>query len=226
MTVVASGANQIFSAAAEFVPDADAGTCGDDCCYASANGATASASYNAGEITLQDGTPTIGILSFSDQAYALSTSPSILRWQGGDTLGVSAFGNVVLPFSAVVTAPSAILGLNPSLADGPVSISASSSWTLSWTPDGLNLKADDWESESMRVVLSESDVGQVVCNVTDSAGTLTIPVALLGDLKIDDTASIAVDRRITSSVSDSASIPTVTTEISAVATLNGTATLK
>jgi hypothetical protein len=226
MTVTGSGASQSFSVTAEFVPDVDAGTCADDCCAVSASGATASGSFNAGEITIQDSTPTIGILSFSDRTYTLSTSPTILRWQGGDTLGVSAFGGVVLPFSAVVTVPSAILGLNPSLADGPVAIATDSAWTLSWTPDSLDLKADDWESEAMRMVLTDGDAGQVLCNVADSVGTLTLPAALLAGLRSGDTVTIAVDRRITTSVSDSSGAPPVTSEISAVATLNGSATLK
>lgn len=120
---------------------------------------------SAGPLTLTNNTTgdsgTIGWLADeSDYGYLSPAFP----WTVGDSLTVSAAGDVVGPFTATATYPSPIEDL-----DAPTDVSLSGGWIIHWTPAGAS-----------EIEVSVNDgTHQLACHADDSAGQLTVPSELL-----------------------------------------------
>jgi hypothetical protein len=134
-----------------------------------------SPAVGAGTLLATDGALVLGQL---DETCGQLYDPisSWYAWASGDTLTVSADGgdavaNAVGAFTVSAQAPS-----QPHFdVDFATPIATEHDWTLTWTPDA--------SPETLQLALNGFATGSLItCAVPDSAGTLTIPQALLGQL--------------------------------------------
>jgi hypothetical protein len=136
---------------------------------------------SAGTMTFQDGTATLATIPFvgddaGDGDYEIdSNSTPTLTWADGVTLSASATGGEIPAFSASITAPQDIAGLSPAFSLlTPVTIPTSSALVVSWTPS-----TDDAQ---FSLVLGDFSGGTARCTGAESAGSLTVPTAILQQL--------------------------------------------
>lgn len=135
---------------------------------------------SAGAISLTDHTTAraIGSIAYdSTWGYGYISKLSAL-WRPGDQIAVAAPGDELAGFSLVVDTPEAIGGVTPALGfgDGRPVVSRDADLTVTWTPDA--------SSRKMTVELTPYftvDTGnpQVVCEVPDAAGQVTVSHELL-----------------------------------------------
>ena len=195
----------IFGAAAGFSTLQSDGsgctqTASNPCCYTAApdGGVTSTTTFvSAGTITLTDNSATIGTMSFTaptgiGTGYALLSSlqDMSLMWAPGDSLGVSATGAAggVDAFSGSVTLPAPLTGITPALSEtSPISISASSAFTLSWTPG-----TEGNVSVALTAVSGATEVGGIECIVASSLGSVTVPASLLAHFSAGEQGEISV----------------------------------
>ena len=135
---------------------------------------------SAGVLTVKDGTTTLGTLDYqADDAgmgdYEIdSNSDPTLTWAAGDTLSASATGGEIPAFSASITAPQDIAGLMPALSlTSTTTVSTSAPFVLSWTP------SSDTGAQMELVLGGVSGGATASCTAADSAGSITVPVAIL-----------------------------------------------
>lgn len=135
---------------------------------------------SAGVLTVKDGTTTLGTLDYqADDAgmgdYEIdSNSDPTLTWAAGDTLSASATGGEIPAFSASITAPQDVAGLTPALSlVSSTTVSTSAPFVLSWTP------SSDTGAQMELVLGGVSGGGTASCTAPDSAGSITVPVAIL-----------------------------------------------
>ncbi len=190
--------SQSYSVTADFYPNVGPGgsSCSGasvgSCCYSPPAGGGGSAPIGAGTLTVKDGQVTLGTLPFDPtNGYGLLTSAT---WMPGDTLSVTAPGDVVDAFVVSSPVPAALAGLSPSLASGALTISVSQPWTFAWTPGSP-------AGQSMLVTLGpapnatgQSSIGSITCTPNDSDGTLTVDASLLANFQSGQAAQLAVAR--------------------------------
>ena len=135
---------------------------------------------NAGVVTAKDGATALGTLAYNaDDAgmgdYELdSNADPTLTWAAGDTLIASATGGQFPAFSASITAPQAITGVTPALSlASAAAVSTSAPFVLSWTP------SSDTGAQMGLVIGGYSGSGTASCTAADSAGSITVPPAIL-----------------------------------------------
>jgi hypothetical protein len=200
------------------------GTQSGSCCYEpppSTSGGSLTF-YNAGTLTVTDGSATIGTDSFStttsDYGSLSSITTPAFTWNPGDTLGVSAAGATLDSFNVTIKAPGAIGTTTPAVSEvSPVTVPLSADWPLSWTPDATQ------SGETVILSLTDSKTnGGITCTVPDSSGTVSVPSALLGHFNSGDSASVGVVRYAGNSVSSA----NTKIDILAQAEIFGTATLQ
>jgi hypothetical protein len=139
---------------------------------------------SAGVLTVKDGTTTLGTLDYqADDAgmgdYEIdSNSDPTLTWAAGDTLSASATGGQIPAFSASITAPQDIAGLTPALSlTSTTTVSTGAPFVLSWTP------SSDTGAQMVLVLGGFGGGGGTAsCTAADSAGSITVPVAVLQKL--------------------------------------------
>jgi hypothetical protein len=159
------------------------------CCY-QANGAPAGAvspPVSAGTISLTDGTTSLGTLPFNTGTIgkmmvglygSIASGATTPLWQGSDTLGVSAPGATVGAFHGTLRAPPAIAGVTPYIRATPrLTPPRTQDFVISWTPDTVT-----GESMVFATAFNTGNPAIITCTVDDSAGTLTVPAAILGML--------------------------------------------
>jgi hypothetical protein len=160
-----------------------------DCCYQSSSGTTLPTLESAGTITVDDGTTTIGTLLPTDYVESSKTTPTF-TWMGGDTLNVSATGATVDAFNLSVRAPRLLAAITPALTS-PLSVSISKDFVVSWKPS-TEMCAQVEFGFSQGATLP-----YIGCVADDSAGTITVPKALLS--KFTAATGTAVMERIETS---------------------------
>jgi hypothetical protein len=189
--------------------NACAGTMSGCCCYTppsdagtSSGGATPTL-VTAGKITVQDGSdisPTIW--PWGAGTYYMEIDP----WRPGDTLLFSATGDTVQAFSGTVKAPDfPIAGINPALSQDinqPTQMFVGKDFTITWTPgSGSGNTMTLYLTAYLPVTIGIGFVdGTITCWTDDSAGTLTIPWALLSHVSTNDNETIALVRAASSTV--------------------------
>jgi hypothetical protein len=203
------------------------GTVQGSCCYESAAAEAAYAKMvtaddvSAGAITLQDGARSLGSLPFTaGKGYTPinSLTTAAVTWAPGDSLGVSAAGDAsgVASFSGTVVAPAPLAGVTPALASG-LTLARSSDFNLTWT-------ANSGGTVLLSIIASAGATsdGLIRCTATGSSGSLTVPTALLTNLKTGDMATLEL------SVSNNVplSVANATVELTAEAYSLGSATLQ
>jgi hypothetical protein len=171
------------------------GTAMGACCYAEPSGFAQVPNGNgglvrAGIILIQDGTQTLATLVPDGGRYYTSQTP-LGHFNPGDTLGFSGSGDVVAAFDASLIAPGPVFGTMPRIGAADLVISRSSDWTLTWTPDSH-------ANEEIQLTITDDINGLrargIGCLADDSAGTVTVPAALLSKLNADDAGAILLDR--------------------------------
>jgi hypothetical protein len=132
-------------------------------------------------MTFQDGTTTLATIPYvgddaGDGDYEIdSNSTPTLTWADGVTLTASATGAEIPAFTASITAPQDIAGLSPAFSlVAAVTIPTSSAFVVSWTPS-----TDDGQ---FSLVLGDLTGGTAQCTGAESAGSLTVPTAILQQL--------------------------------------------
>ncbi len=174
------------------------------CCYQAmaTSGSTPRTSVSAGTVAFTDSGAGIGHVAYGTTGYPplTSTATPTFTWLPGDTLGVRNGGATVDKFAGTVVAPQAVTGLVPALSATAVSIPRGRDLAVSWTASG---------DTQLSFAISDSLVGAVTCTVADSAGTLTVPAALLGHFGAGDTGAIVVTRQNAANPPLSASNATV-----------------
>ncbi len=154
------------------------------CCFVeesrSGRGGAGDGGVSAGSIAITRGTDSLGQLSYGADGYALLQDPptAALSWRGGDTLEVTATGDVVEPFTGSVVAPQQPEILSVPEPHGSVlslSIAAGSSMPTfyTWVPAGP-------PEAKVLLVLRDEATGSLKCLADDSAGELSIPPQLVG----------------------------------------------
>jgi hypothetical protein len=124
-------------------------------------------------------------------------------WRPGDTLLFSAAGDTVQAFSGTVKAPDfPIAGINPALSQDinqPTRMYVGKDFTITWTPgSGAGNKMTLYLTAYLPAAIGVD--GTITCWADDSAGTLTIPWALLSHFTTSDNETIALVRAASSTV--------------------------
>jgi hypothetical protein len=220
-STIHSSVIEILATSSASGPACSGGTQSGSCCYepppATSSSGGLPTAYSAGTITVADGSTTIGTLPFASGAYAVldsATTPAF-TWNPGDSLTVSAPGATIDSFNATVKAPGLIAGLTPSFTAPAITLA--SDWTVTWTPDTQS-------GETMIVTVTSQGTpakGEVSCTVADSAATVTVPAALLGNLTGATKASVIAVRYGGANATDS----NATIHVLAQVEVGGTATL-
>ncbi len=205
----------VFDIAGSFVltPDASAagnmcpgsGVMSGSCCYeppAAARDAGAAgdagtvAVFSAGTITIKDGTSTLANLNpGTNGAYGITSgamNPTV-KWTAGDTLAVSAAGATVDAFTGNLVTVVDLAGVTPVLSlKTATSVPLASPLVVSWTAG---------TATTVRVTLlaakGTAGDGLISCSVDDSAGTVTVPTALLSKFATGDTGALSLTRQST-----------------------------
>jgi hypothetical protein len=200
-----NAATPVYGLTAEFAatPDAAAGTptCAGtqsgSCCYiapgalASDAGAPTVTLVSAGAISFTDGTTALANISpGTNNGYAIGSgnNPSV-KWTAGDTLKVAAAGGAVNAFTANLVTAADLEGVTPTLSTTATTVPITADLTVSWTAS---------TATSMEVLIdaikTNKGDGTITCLVADSAGTVSVPSALLGKLTTGDTGLISLTR--------------------------------
>ncbi len=172
---------------------------------------------SAGEITVQGANGrTIATLD-PDPASAYTPAQSggdpALVWMPGDKLGVSAAGSMagVGPFVGSIPTGDLIAGAmaagKPLSTTTPALVDTTVDLVVTWTVDTTAM------AESVVVgVAGTMHTNAIVCRVMDSAGTVTVPAALLGRYQAGEGGSIDLVR--------SSSLPPMVPAVNATVSLS------
>jgi hypothetical protein len=189
------------------IPDASAaatcpmtGTVSGSCCFvpaaaASDAGAVDGGTVNfdsAGTITVTDGTTAIAsLMPASNGGYAISSSnnPSV-KWTGGDTLTIAAAGGTVDTFTGSLVTVQDFAGVTPALSfTTAATVPLATDFVVTWTPGtGTDVRL------FVDALKGTAQEGAITCDAADSAGTVTVPAALLAKLATGDTGVITLTR--------------------------------
>ncbi|HEY3821159.1 MAG TPA: hypothetical protein VGL81_28535 [Polyangiaceae bacterium] len=215
MTTVYTISGAFVSTPDVSVPDASAaatcpstGTVSGSCCFvppaaASDAGAADAGSVmfdSAGTITVSDGTTAVAaLMAASNGGYAISSAnnPSV-KWTGGDTLTFSAAGGAVDAFMGSLVTVADFAGLTPALSyTAATTVPLDADFVVKWTPGtgtGVHLFVDALKGTAQE--------GAITCDASDSAGTVTVPMALLSKLATGDTGVVTLTRSNLATASD------------------------
>jgi hypothetical protein len=205
---------------AEFLATADASavTCsgGATCCYtpppATSSSGGSLTTYGAGTITVTDSGSTIDSLTYSGGLYVPSTTAPV--WNPGDSLTVSASGATVDAFTATVKAPGILAGLAPALSfTSAISIPLASNWSIAWTPDTAS--GENVILSISAITSAEASAGDITCTVPDSAGTVSVPSALLGNFATGEKATVILTRYAGANATDANAVVHVLVNVEA-----------
>jgi hypothetical protein len=120
---------------------------------------------------------------------------SMATWNPGDTLTVSAAGNQIHAFAGTLQTGVLFLNVNPPLSvTMPTVINRAQAFVVSWTVEGV---AGELLVFVIGAITSGAVAdGDITCIVSESAGTVTVDGALLGNFAASDTASLLLERAI------------------------------
>jgi hypothetical protein len=143
-------------------------------CCLEANAGSTPVAATVGTITVSDGINTLGTLT--PPSYVTTNAlTSTFTWTPGAALKIAASGGTIDAFSATIVAPGLLAGLIPSFSSN-IDVPLKSDLVVSWT-------ASPRACSEISFGLSQgSGMPHIGCVVPDSAGTLTVPAALLGML--------------------------------------------
>jgi hypothetical protein len=230
------GTKTTYTITADFIASLDGGGGGDggipcagtlsgSCCYTPpatasdagvGDGGVTLTTASAGALLVKDGTTSIANISpGTNNVYSIaSTNNPSVTWKPGDTLAVSAAGAAVQAFSGNLTTATEFAGVTPALGSTAATIPIASNLTISWTPgNGQGV------SVFLAAVKGTKDDGAITCAVADSAGTISVPSALLGKFTTGDTGLVSLHRTTASQVS----APNATVEMIGGTTTGGLA---
>jgi len=189
------------------IPDASAaatcpttGTVSGSCCYlpaaAPSDAGAADAGTvtfdSAGTITVTDGATSIAsLMPGTNGAYGISSAnnPSI-KWTGGDTLDFSATGGTVGAFTGTLVTVADFAGVTPALSyTTATTVPLTADLDVKWTPGtGTDVRL------FVDALKGTAQQGAITCDAADSAGTVSVPMALLSKLATGDTGVITLTR--------------------------------
>ena len=181
------------------------GTPSGSCCYLPpattsdggvvSDGGTTETAASAGTITIKDGTANIAALSPlpNGGGYGITgngtNNPSV-TWKPGDALSIAAAGSTVDAFTGSLTTVDDFAGVTPALSTTATTVPRSTNLAISWTAaNGTNITA----------VLAVKS-GTITCQVSDSAGAISMPSALLGMLTTAQEGVLTLSRSASTTV--------------------------
>jgi hypothetical protein len=143
------------------------------CCFES-TAASSPVAATVGTITVSDGTSTLGTLTPPGYA-ATSAMTASFTWTPATPLKIAASGGTIDAFTASIVAPGLLTGLTPSFSAN-IDVPLKSDLVVSWM-------ASTRACSEIAFDLSQgAGMPHIGCVMADSAGTLTVPAALLGML--------------------------------------------
>jgi hypothetical protein len=157
-----------FETAASQAPGGCTGTMVGACCFENTAAKTPTP-VSAGTITITDGAKTLGTLT--PPVYV--TGGAGFAWMPGASLTVTSSGATIDAFTATVVAPDLFMGVSPPFAM-PITVPLKANFVVSWTPSPEPCSVIDFGFSQ------GSLMPHIDCVVDDTAGTLTVPAALLG----------------------------------------------
>lgn len=169
---------------------------------------------NAGRITVDDGTASLGAFDFQGFGYVplSSAETPTLSWNPGDTLSVNSAGSVINSFAASIVAPSAFADVTPDLTlTGQIVIPLADDFTATWTP----LAVDAGTGFTVTLSLFDPSGYYVDCTVPDDAGTVTAPAGTLGSFVPGDNGYVTLTRSTSEQLATTNASITVTAEATA-----------
>jgi hypothetical protein len=207
------------------------GTQSGSCCYlppGAASDAGTSASdagtpfVSAGTITFSDGSKDLAALNpGTEGVYGITSgasNPSVM-WTPGDMLGVSAAGAVVQAFTGTLPTVDDLAVTAPTLSlKTAFPIPIGSDYDVTWTASTattvhVSLAAYKGGGDAGALVGD----GLITCSADDSAGTVTVPTALLSKLTSGDSGLITITRQSQNTVTG----PNATVGLTGTATADG-----
>jgi hypothetical protein len=148
-----------------------------ECCLQSPGG-TVGAFQSAGTLTITDGAKTLATLTTAPYVASSATTAS-LTWAPGSTIKVSASGGTVDAFDLSVVAPSLLAGVKPAFGATGITVTTSADLVVTWTK---SVEACSKISFGVSQLPATPPLPYIGCVADDSAGTLTVPAALLAKL--------------------------------------------
>lgn len=132
---------------------------------------------SAGTLTLTGGARTLTLTPNADKSYTTLVDNTQTLWNGGEPLTLTASGADVPAFTTQLTAPTPVVITSPLPpgAGGPISISRASDLQMTWT--GGNGKVRGGISVSYA-----SSTASLICVAAASAGSYTLPAAMIAQL--------------------------------------------
>ncbi len=179
------------------------GTPSGSCCYlppvatdggTAADGGTTAMAVSAGTITIKDAAANVAALNplMNGGGYFITSgtmNPSV-RWNPGDMLSISASGATVQAFTGSLTSVDDLAGVMPALSTTAHPVPLGSDLAISWTVgNGTNV-----------TTLLAVKSGTITCQVSDSAGTVSVPSALLGKLTTGQEGVLTLSRSTSTKV--------------------------
>jgi len=179
------------------------GTASGSCCYlppvatdggTAADGGTTAMAVSAGTITIKDAAANVAALNplMNGGGYFITSgtmNPSV-RWNPGDMLSISAAGATVQAFTGSLTTVDDFAGVMPALSTTATNVPLSANLAISWTAgNGTNV-----------TTLLAVKSGTITCQVSDSAGAVSVPSALLGKLTTGQEGVLTLSRSTSSTV--------------------------
>jgi hypothetical protein len=171
------------------------GTVAGACCFLPSSAPKAASYVSAGQISITNAGASLASLTWNGTNYQSALPPT--PWHAGDIFSIVASGGSVSGFSGSVTAPPSITGVSPAFS-GAVVVSAGTDFVVSWTPMGA---AGAEMGLTMSFVNGTSPDGSIGCTVEDSAGSITVPQAILEGRKLHDQVTLTLERAILVSAS-------------------------
>jgi hypothetical protein len=148
---------------------------------------------SAGTLALAANGVALTTIPFNGSIYPVSVStPS---WKTGDTLQVTAPGDIVKGFTASIVAPDAPTVLSPA---GVGTVSVAKDWAITWTPSAAD--AGSTIIAFLGASVDDTHRGTLKCLANDAAGSISVPASILGHFKVGADASLAVARGVRTSV--------------------------
>jgi hypothetical protein len=181
------------------------------CCFlagvTSAVGGGHDPGVSAGTIAIARSGSALGQLSFGRDGYDPLQDPPMtaLSWMPGDTLQVSATGDVVGPFSGSIVAPGLpqILSLpepHGSVLSMSIAEASSKPTFYTWAPEG---PAD----AKVLLVLVDEGTGTLKCLADDAAGVLTLPPDLVSpNFRAGDNGYLYIGRLLAGQAPENADV--------------------
>jgi hypothetical protein len=136
---------------------------------------------NAGSVSVGSAGRVPQTRMFDAGGYFFSM-PYTFLWGPGEKIEISGTGDVVHAFMGSIVGPGGAAGLSPSIDSSDLVIQLNKDWSMNWTPGDAGADNTDRLTLQLTNCSGANDTSEILCDVPYSAGQLTVPTALLGNM--------------------------------------------